>query len=112
MSYIYEMDVARLRISYLLPEDLFCVEIRTHLENDEPYDGSKMVMEYAAVIRSEYSRDENGKIGECKTFKVIEGSSLQEVTEKVRRWVIKERNNKQSVVEKSPEDGTDSVISA
>lgn len=111
-SYIYEMDVARLRINYLLPEHLFCVEIRTHLENDKPYDGSNMKMEYGAVIRSEYKVKENGSIDGCDIFKVFEDSSLQAVTERVRRWVISERNNKQSIVEKSPDDGTDSVITS
>ena len=110
MSYIYEMDVARLRINYILPPELFCVEIRTHLENDKPYDGSNMKMEYGAVIRSEYKVKENGAIDGFDIFKVFEGSSLQELTETVRKWVIQQQNNKQSIVEKSPEDGTDSVI--
>lgn len=109
-NYIYEMDVARLRISYLLPENLFCVEITTRLKNAKPYDGSDMKMVYEAIIRSEYPIKEDGEYDSCKTFKCFEGSSLQEITELVRRWVIEERNNKQSIVEKSPIDGTDSVI--
>jgi hypothetical protein len=100
MSYIYEMDVARLRISYILPDDLFCIEIRTHLENDSPYDGSNMKMEYAAVIRSEYKIDEKGKVTGCDIFNIIEGNTLEEITEAVRKWSITYKNNKQSTVEK------------
>lgn len=111
-NYIYEMDVARLRISYVLPKNLFCIYIRTELENDAPYDGSNMKMTYECAIRDEYPRGKNGEILGCNIFKSFDANSLQELVEIVRRWVIKERDNTHSIVEKSPEDGTDSVIKA
>lgn len=98
MSYIFEMDVTRLRIQYLLPDDLFCVEIRTVLNIDKPYDGTNLSMNYWCAIRSEYTFKENGSVDNCKVFKSFEAESLQELVSKCRRWLIDKRENEQEPV--------------
>lgn len=103
MSYIYEMDVAHLRISYILHEGLMCFSITTNMYNYDPYDRSRLSMEYSANIQV---KDQKVKNGFHKSF---EGASLQQVTEDIRQYFIK-NPYKQSPVSKSPDDGTDSVI--
>lgn len=103
MSYIYEMDVAHLRISYILPEGLHCFKVCTKLYNWKPYNRSDIELVYEVVVLDTQDAVAN------KFFKSFEAPSLQEATEKVRRYFIK-NPYKQSPVSKSPEDGTDSVI--
>lgn len=105
MSYIYEMDVAHLRISYILPKGLFCFSIDTAMYNYSPYDRSELIMEYKANIQN-HEKEEGFLF--CKSFTA---ESLQAVQEKVRKWFLL-NDYKQHAVEKSPEDGTDSVITA
>lgn len=102
-SYIYEMDVAMLRVGYIIPEGLICFQVRTTLFNWTPYDRSKLQMVYEIQITGTKDSSENNY------FKSFEGHSLQQVTEDIRKYYIL-NPYKQSLVEKSPEDGTESVI--
>jgi hypothetical protein len=82
MSYIYEMDVAQLRINYIVPEGLCCFKVSTSLYNWKPYDRSKIKMVYEAIVR-----DIDFK-GHCSFHKTFESTSLQELTEDIRKYFI------------------------
>jgi hypothetical protein len=99
MSYIYEMDVTRLKLSYLLPTGIFVDNISTILTNHEPYDGTEISMSYELIIRSEY-RKINGKLLFCAIFKHFSGCSYEDLIELVRRWVIEEKSDQHSDVNK------------
>lgn len=102
------MDVARLRMQYLLPDGIYIIKIDTALINNSPYDGSNISMQYEAIIRSEYPKDKTGEylrgddemLLDSKVFKCLKGESLQEIVEQCRLWSILYRNE-QSTVNKS-----------
>ena len=102
-NYIYEMDVTMLRISYIMPPGWYCSYIETILKNNIPFDRSNLTVEYRAYCRHTSWNEENF----TKMLEIFRGDSYQEVTENARKWAIA---YKQSAVEKSPDDGTDSVI--
>jgi hypothetical protein len=97
-NYIYELDLAHLRISYILPEKVTCKCVNTSLYNDSPGDRSNLTMSYSCIL------EENGKFD-----KVITAKSLPELVEECRKWAIRYTH---SPVDKSPHDGTDSLIEA
>ena len=103
MSYIYEMDVTHLRISYILPPNWICRHIITELRNNEPEDRTNMEIIYTCYIRHVDCNKEN-----CNEYsEVLHGESFGALIEKVRKWAIRYT---QPPVSKSPKDGTDSVI--
>jgi hypothetical protein len=103
MSYIYEMDAACLRINYVVPEGLCCFKVTTSLYNNNPYNRTKMEVMYEAIVIDIHFE------GDCKFHKSFESTNLQQVVEDIRKYFIL-NPYKQSVVEKSPDDGTESVI--
>jgi len=102
MSYIYEMDVTHLRISYILPEGLHCFKIETNLYNWEPYDRSQIEIMYQADILGPDLEDKN------RFFKTFESTSLQALQEEIRKYFIL-NPYKQSDVDKCPDDDRNSV---
>lgn len=103
-NYIYEMHVAFMRISYVIPDDFRCDRINTILYNGLPGDGTKIEMRYEAWIY-QYNMPEN-----VREFQSFAGENLQAIVEKARVWSVL-RRNKQSPVDKCPADGTDSLVS-
>jgi hypothetical protein len=102
MAYIYEMDVTRLKISYILPVGWYVRYIQTELSNDKPFDESNMVMKYSCYLCHKDLTGENY----ITHSEVFTQDSLYLLIEKVRKWVVR---YKQAHVEKWDKDGTDSV---
>lgn len=103
MSYIYELDAAHLKCSYVLPPGFVIESINASLRNWKPYDRSNMEMKYSTVV---YKLDE--KSGHAiDVEEIFTADSVQDLPKLVAKWA---QGYKQRAVEKSPEDGTDSLI--
>jgi hypothetical protein len=81
MPYIFEMDVALLRMQYLLPDNHHISNIDVSLNNYHPYDRTNMVIEYSCVIAS-FINDE------FKPVKVLQADNLQYLVNLCRIWSI------------------------
>jgi hypothetical protein len=105
MPYIYEMDVALLRIQYVLPTNFHVLELSTVMHNDHPYDRSNIRIYYQAAIQEAFMRYADGMIimdsAETplpgKIIKVLIGENLEDLVNQCRIWSIIYSNEQQSV---------------
>jgi len=91
MPYIFEMDIALLRMQYLLPAGYFCYEITTCLTNINPYNRSNLSIDYCATLCTINSEKEF----QCE--KILKGESLEDLVNQCRIWSILFRDEQQPV---------------
>lgn len=119
MSYIYEMDLTRLKIQYLCPDNCFVQMVRSCLESYNPEEPEDRRMDYECAVYTITDQYKASKKWEDLSILGIEtADSLPNLVEQWRKQFILLRNGEHrsqkvdNYVEKSPEDGTDSVITA
>jgi len=105
MAYIYEMDVALLKMQYLLPFNFHIHQVTTCMANLKPYDRTNIQMYYKAEIQETYMRFPDGliitnAIEEPMTgniIKILKAESFEMLVEECRLWCLQFRDQQQSV---------------
>lgn len=108
MPYIYEMDLALLKMQYLLPFNFHIWKIFTVLTNHEPFNRTNMSVHYCCHVYETYKRFPDGQIiinainepitGEL--IKTLQAESLPDLVNQCRIWSIL-YNNEHNIVHNS-----------